>query len=126
MTRTGSAALTLLTAVYATVFIAGFVSPYDATLQNRDLPFAPPTRLHFVDAAGAWHVRPFVHDIVARPGTLDEYDEKRDRAYPVRFLVRGAPYRLGGWLHSDVHLFGVDHPAKIFVFGTDQYGRDVL
>lgn len=39
-----------------------------------------------------------------------------ERACPVRWFVRDDEGRL--------HLFGVDAPARIFVLGSDQYGRD--
>jgi len=36
--------------LHLAVFAAGFLSPYDVAEQDRELPFAPPTRIHFVDA----------------------------------------------------------------------------
>jgi peptide/nickel transport system permease protein len=44
----------------------------------------------------------------------------------VRFLVQGAPYTIAAILGADRHLFGVEEPAKVFLFGTDQFGRDVF
>src|SRR5262249_53282618 len=55
-----------------------------------------------------------------------DYEEDRSRPYPVRFFVRGAPYRIAGVVDADRHLFGVDAPATLFLFGSDQFGRDVL
>jgi peptide/nickel transport system permease protein len=40
-------------------------------------------------------------------------------------LTRGEPYRLLG-LRLDRHLFGVDRPGRIFLFGADLYGRDAF
>lgn len=44
----------------------------------------------------------------------------------LRFFVRGAPYRIAGVIESDRHLFGVDGPARVFLLGTDEYGRDLF
>ena len=115
--------LVLLGLVYLSTVFAGFLGPDDPATQNRDLSFAPPTRLHFVDATGRLHLRPFVYRL-ARSGDFEEYVEDRSRVYPVRFFVRGAPYRVAGILSGDRHLFGTDSPSRLFLMGSDDYGRD--
>ena len=119
-------ALAPLVAIHGAVLLAGFFAPYAPTAQNRTLPFAPPTRLHFVDASGQLHLRPFVYRTVERPGELGVYEEDRRRAYPVRFLVPSAPYRIAGTVVVHRRLFGVDEPARVFLLGSDGYGRDQL
>lgn len=116
-------ALGLVAALHAAVLCAGFLSPYDPALQNRELPFAPPTRLHFVDAQGRFHVRPFVY-AYAGSERLGAYEEDSRRTFPVRFLV--VDFRLGApsLSTSRRHLFGVDELARIFLLGSDGYGRD--
>jgi len=42
----------------------------------------------------------------------------------LRWFVAGAPYRLLGLFPCRVHLFGVDEPARIFLLGSDEFGRD--
>jgi peptide/nickel transport system permease protein len=46
--------------------------------------------------------------------------------YPIRFLSRGDSYEFWGLWKSDLHLFGVDRPGRIFLFGTDRMGRDMF
>jgi peptide/nickel transport system permease protein len=118
--------LGLLGAVHLSAILAGFLSPADPFAQHRDLAFAPPMRIRLVDAGGAWSWRPFVYALVPRPGTLDQYDEDRSRRHPVRFFVRGARYEIAGVLESDRHLFGSDSGTPIFLFGSDDYGRDLF
>lgn len=120
------APLTLLALVYGAVLFAGVIAPYAPSDQDRRAPFAPPTRLHFVETRGVFHWRPFVYALVSRPAAFDVYDEDRTRRYPVRFLVRGAPYQVAGLFEADRHLFGVDEPARLFLFGSDQFGRDLF
>jgi peptide/nickel transport system permease protein len=115
-----------LSALHVVVLFAGFVSPYDLTRQNRELPFAPPTHIHFTDAEGTIHLRPFVCVSIERPMALGTYVENCEETHPVHFFVRSTRYAALGFLRSDLHLFGVEAPANIFLMGTDGYGRDVF
>jgi peptide/nickel transport system permease protein len=117
-------AASVLLAIHAAALGAAFLAPYAPTEQARAFPYAPPTRLHFMDEAGRFHLRPFVYALIddeARPG---QYKEDRSQAYPLRFLVRSAADFGGssvGW-----RLFGVDEPGRVFLLGTDGFGRDQL
>jgi peptide/nickel transport system permease protein len=112
-------ACAFLIAIHVAALGADFIAPYPPTAQNRTLPYAPPTRLHFVDEARRFHLRPFMYALSEEGGADAEYREDRSQAFPVRLLVRdGASGRL--------HLFGVDGPARLFLLGTDGFGRDQL
>jgi peptide/nickel transport system permease protein len=115
--------LGLLALVYLATVFAGFLSPDDPAAQHRDLPFAPPTRLHFIDAEGRLHLRPFVYGL-ARAAGDEAYIEDRSRVCPVRFFVRGVPYRVAGIVSGNLHLFGTDGPGRLFLMGSDDFGRD--
>jgi peptide/nickel transport system permease protein len=122
--RTGRFALAALAALHIAAFFAGFLGPYGPARQSRDAPLAPPTRLRFIDAKGVIHLRPFVYRLHALPG--GSYEEDRSARFPLRLLVAGDEYEiLGGW-SSNLHLFGVDAPAGVFLMGTDDLGRDQL
>jgi len=110
----------VLAAMHLLLLLAGFVAPYDPAAQNRELPYAPPTRLHFKDAAG-WHLRPFVYRLTIGP---DGYIEDTSQAFPIKPFARGSRYRLAGVFTTDWHLFGVDEPGTIALLGTDGFGRD--
>ena len=117
-------ALALLGAAHILVFFAGFFAPYSYSTQNRDLPYAPPMRIHFVDAQGEFHLRPFVYAFEQDSSGSGKYMADRSREYPLRFFVRGSSYKVLGLFDSRTHLFGVDAPARLFLLGTDEYGRD--
>jgi len=103
-------AFALLAISHGLLLLAGFFAPYDPTSQDRELPFAPPTRVHFIDARHKLHLLPFVYRW--RANTTDRgYHEDRQTVYPVRFF-------------SQWHFFATDPPAKIFLMGSDAYGRD--
>jgi peptide/nickel transport system permease protein len=118
--------LLYLASLHLLVSFAGFFSPYNFAEQNRAVPFAPPTRLHFRDAQGAMRWRPLVCFLVERPGTFGTYDEDLQSCFSLRFFVRGSKYKLFGLFDSTLHLFGVSAPGRVFLLGTDSYGRDVL
>ncbi len=110
--------LALLIALHALLLVAGFVAPYDPRTQHRDLPWSPPTRIRFVADSGTFNLRPFVDG--PRQGA------DAPRPYPLRFFVRGSEHSLFGLFPTTVHLVGVDEPARLFLFGSDEYGRDVF
>lgn len=115
--------LGLIALLYLSTVFAGFLSPYDPAAQHRDLSFAPPTRLHFIDPAGRVHLRPFVY-VLARSASDDGYVEDHSRISAVRFFVRGAPYRVAGTFPGNLHLLGTDGPGRLFLLGSDDFGRD--
>jgi peptide/nickel transport system permease protein len=118
--RTVVLLLAALTGLHLAITCAGFLAPYEATLQNRELPYAPPTGLHFVNASG-FHLRPFIYRSVA---DADGYKIDPDHEYPVHWFVRGNVYTMVGIFKCDIHLFGVNDPARILLLGTDAFGRD--
>lgn len=117
-------ALAALLVFHAMVLLAGFFAPYSPDAQDRLLAFARPTHIHFIDTRNRFHIRPFVYRQTLHPGTLNEYEEDRTIAYPLRFFVRGAEYRVLGLIPSTEHLFGTAGQAPLFLMGTDAYGRD--
>jgi peptide/nickel transport system permease protein len=82
-------------------------------------------RLHFVHAKSGLHVRPFVYAQKLRAGSFDEYEENRTHITPMVFFVSGANYRVLGLLPLRLHLFGAGE-ARVYLLGTDAFGRDLL
>ena len=121
--RGGWLAAVTLAGVHVAALGAGFLAPYSPTRQNRAFPYAPPTRLRFVDASGRWHPRPFVHPLVDAGGPA-LYEEDRSQSFPLRLFVRDQPEP--GRERGPLRLFGVDEPGRVFLLGTDGFGRDQL
>lgn len=115
----------LLLALHGVIAAAGFFVPYAPEEQDRDRPYLPPMRVHLFDAQGHFHRRPFFYSSRLRRGSFDQYEEDKSAAIPVLFFTRGTAYRLLGVLPSHVHLFGA-LGGRIYLFGTDAYGRDQL
>jgi peptide/nickel transport system permease protein len=119
-------ALFFLAGFQSLILLAGFFAPYDSTAQDRQSPFAPPTPIHFFDAQGKFHLRPFIYAPKNEPANLDATSIDSTRVFPIRFFVAGARYRIAGLFPARVHLFGVEEPGRIFLLGSDGYGRDQL
>jgi len=115
----------LLALLYSLALLAPFVAPYPQDELDRRRFYHPPQALHWRDASGRVHLRPFVYATAPGASGMD-YREDRTRRVPVRFLARGAPYRLLGLVPCDRHLFGAEAPERINLLGTDPAGRDEL
>lgn len=116
----------VLLVLYGMSLFADFIAPYSLDFSDRTKFYHPPTVPRFIDAEGRWHVRPFVYDTRLIDPGLRTFAEDHSRVYPIRFLVRGEPYRLFWVIPSRIHLLGVDEPARLFLMGTDGFGRDLF
>ncbi len=121
--RTFARWLVALCLLHGIVVFAGFFAPYDPVEQDRKSPYLPPMRFHLVDAHGHLHMRPFVYSLRLREGSFDQYEEDPAQPHPVKLFLRGARYRLLGFLPCRMHFFGAES-ARIYLLGSDAYGRD--
>jgi peptide/nickel transport system permease protein len=120
----------LLTFYVSFVFIPEFLAPY-ALDHTSNYVEAKPTRIHFIDAEGKFHFRPFVYGMEKKVDVKTRsriYIEDTTRMYPIHFFVKGDPYKLLGFIPTDRHLYGVDQAADpeaiILIMGSDALGRD--
>jgi peptide/nickel transport system permease protein len=113
------------------VFLAVFaevVGPTTATKRNSSYLSGPPMGIHFFDAEGGFHARPFVY---ARTTERDPVTLRKlpvvdtSERWPIGIFVRGEPYKFWGLIESDIHLFGAEG-GFIHLFGTDTLGRDLF
>ena len=120
---------TVLALCYLVALFCVSLAPYDVGRRFPDHIYAPPVRVHFVDADGRFHLRPFVYGLVKdiHPETwVSIYTEDTSRRFPLRIFVHGDPYKFWGVLRTDLRLFGVAEPGVLFLFGTDDLGRDLF
>jgi peptide/nickel transport system permease protein len=117
--------LITLAVLHGIVLCTGFFAPYDPGEQDRKNPYLPPMRVHLLDSNGHLHRRPFAYSLKLREGYFDQYEEDTAQLHPIRFFLRGSHYRLLGFLPGKTHLFGAEN-ARIYLLGTDAYGRDQL
>jgi peptide/nickel transport system permease protein len=127
--KVAMAGLWIIIIVYAMAIFAEFIAPHNPTVydnQNRNLP---PSRIHFVDTDGRFHIRPFTYawNRTVDPETFDVVTEEDTSVrYPLGFFVRGDSYRMWGLFEWDVHLFGATEGGRFYPFGTDPFGRGLF
>ncbi len=69
--------------------------------------------------------RPFVYGFADSAEGMS-CSEESSVAYPIQFFSRGTTYSMLGMLTSNLHLLGVAAPGRLYLMGTDNYGRDVF
>ena len=119
----------VLILLYLVALTWEFLAPYDPFRHDVQSAYAPPQRLRFFDEEG-FHFQPFVYGLEGErdPETFRKiYEVDKSVKHPIKFMVKGDPYRFWGFIESDLHLFGLeDSEDEIFLLGADRLGRDVL
>jgi len=117
----------ILIIFYVTAIFCEFFSPYNIYKRYPKYIYCPPQTIHFFDEEG-FHLRPFVYGMKGSrdPVTLRrKYTLDKTKKYPIYFFTRGNKYKLWNLFETNIHLFGVKE-GVIFLFGTDELGRDLF
>lgn len=119
--------------MYLVAIFAGFLAPYGIN-EYRRFPvtaFQPPTNIYWTDPDTGRLTRPYIYLSVSErdPVTRQRvYVEDPAQRFPIQFFVHRpeASYKILGLFESDLHLFGVEEPARLFLWGTNNLGKDVF
>jgi len=112
---------------YVAAIFCQFLSTQDINKRHTNYIYCPPQRLHFFSENG-FHFRPFVYGIEEK---LDlktfhrKYLEDKNKRHSIYFFVHGDKYKFLNLFSSDLHLLGVKK-GTLFLFGTDDLGRDLF
>jgi peptide/nickel transport system permease protein len=122
--------------MYVGAAFAPFIAPYGMVeYSTSDIrKYHPPTQVRFNDPQTGQLTWPYIHPTVS---SIDQetfrstYVEDKTVKCPIKFFydrkdVPDGRYTLFGFIPGSVHLFGVDEPCKIYLAGSDSYGRDLF
>ncbi len=113
----------ILILMYLGAAFSPFLMPYQADTLDSDNQFAAPTPIYMVNGQPS---------VCGTTQTLNKvtftwvYAIDCNKAFPIKLFASGYAYDLLGVIPTDVHLFEVDAPAKLYLFGADGQGRDML
>ncbi len=124
--RLAMVGIVILGFFYFLAIFAEFMAPYEVKTRFEDMEYHPPTRVRFLDDGLK---RPFVYATQQErdPYTLEKvFALDESVRYPLKLLHRGDTYKFWGLWETNVHLMGVEAPARLLFIGTDNIGRDLL
>lgn len=123
------AGLVGLIIMYILVFLGPFLAPNEFMTNNNDYSYGGPSNFTFIGPDGRLGLQPYLYPMttVLNRKTL-EFDMVLDKTkkIPIKFFFKGDPIVLFGFIHTDIHLFGVEKPQRIYLIGADTVGRDML
>jgi peptide/nickel transport system permease protein len=117
----------LLIVFYIVVLIPDFFATLDPEETESRLAWIPAQSVNLFDG---WSFSPWSPAVVGKrnPITLAmEWQVDASKKIPVRFFVKGFPYKILGFIPADIHLLGpaTDDPStRLNILGTDRTGRD--
>ena len=119
-------AFAVLIILYLGITFASFLSPYEKNYSNRNLSYAPPSKIYTITPEGKFS-RPYIYNLTRtfNPHTLGvEFREDRSQKHYLYLFNKGFEYKLLGLVKTDRHLFGTDKQGELHILGCDINGRD--
>jgi len=113
----------VLIIMYLMAIFADFLAPNNYDDIDTNNSWSAPTNVSFAGGGPG---------VCALKQTLDEktftwvYTQDCSTVTPIRFFVHGYTHSLLGLIPTDMHLFGVEAPAKLYLWGADRQGRDLF
>ena len=122
--KIGVASLIILLILYLGLIFEGFIAPYGPNLKFKDKSYHPPHKVRYIHEGKL--IGPFVYEYVQINPIFKEYRVDRRVVSRIGFFVKGEPYRLFFLFPAERRLFGTRDGRPVFLFGTDNLGRDIF
>ena len=117
----------ILLAMYLSITICEFLSPYNYQSRHADFIFAPPQQVHLFYAGH--FIGPYVYGFnyeLDMRNLRRVYTDDLGRPQKLRFFCHGDRYSFWGLAAGDFHLVCPAEDGTFFLLGTDRLGRDML
>ena len=117
-----------LTLLYLIILCADFIAPYSNTYSNREMSYAPPSKIYTIDENGKYS-KPYTYNYIREyePALMQTiFKQDRSKKYYIKFFTTGEEYKILGIIPSKLHFFGVEKGGSVHLLGTDINGRDVF
>lgn len=114
--------------LYLIAIFCDFLAISDPYKHQTKWVFAPPQTVRLGQVDGRLTLYVLGLDLERDPETLRPvYTPDPERRYPIRWFVKGIPYKMVGLFETDVHLMGLDEGSDgtLYLLGTDRLGRDM-
>ena len=121
-------AFIILAVLYLIILFADFIAPYSSNYSNRDMAYAPPSKIFTIDENGKLSL-PYTYNYIRKyDSNLMQTVFKQDRTkkYYIKLFPRGEKYKFLGLIPTSRHLFGTQKGGQLYLLGTDINGRDVF
>ncbi len=115
MRFTLSLSLTIIGFFVAISLFAEFFAPYPYDLQNRKMPYHPPTRIHILHEGKLSF--PFIYKYNMKDPLFKVYEEDRNVRCKLKFFTK-TPYGF--------RFISVEEPCRLYLLGGDKLGRDIF
>ena len=122
------AAFIVLAVLYLVILFADFIAPYSSTYSNRDMSYAPPSKIYTITEDNKLSL-PYTYNYVREyePELMQTiYKQDRSHKYYIKLFAKGEPHKILGIIPTHRHLFGVEKGGYIYPLGTDINGRDIF
>ena len=126
--RFAKAAFIVLAVLYLVILFADFIAPYSSTYSNRDMSYAPPSKIYTITTEGKLS-RPYTYNYIREyePALMQTvFKQDRSHKYYIKFLPKAEEYKFLGLIPTHRHLFGTEKGGQLYILGTDINGRDVF
>ena len=126
--RAALVAIVVLLLLYLCAIFADLLAPYATNERFGSWEYAPTARIHYRDESGQW-IGPHVYKLnrevnpeTFRVGFIEDTSER----YKLRFFIPAKPHTVLGLTTVSWRLFGTEEGQPVFLFGSDNLGRDVF
>lgn len=125
--RLSRVCLIALIILYFIIALSDFIAPYNPNTRYPKASYLPPSMIYFTN--DFMLPLPYIYKtsyVFDNKNFAKKIVEDKSRKSYLRFLVKGEKYKLLGLIPANIHLFGTSGEERIYLFGTDSSGRDLL